>query len=159
MINEEKRADLDRQRMRDIGLLLGFFAAYSALQTGMATYHSEYEMATLCDPNVLGDTRLLKRTKEPLEPHVLYLNEGDCNSLYTEGWNEGHAQGTLAYKTQDLELIGNIARLAGRLAPFYATHTTAENDARDCRVLGDARTHFITNWRQTGGDKRRRKGI
>ncbi len=159
MIKNEKRADLDRQNMRDVGFLLGFFSAYSELQTGMATYHIEYDAASLCDPKVLGDPRLLKRTKEELDPHTFYLNEGDCNSLYLEGWNEGHAQGTEAYETHSLELIGEIARLAGRLAPFYTTYTTAENDARDCKVSGEVRAHFIANWRQTGGDKRRRKGI
>jgi hypothetical protein len=159
MINNEKRADLDKQKMRDIGLLLGFFSAYSELQTGMATYHLEYDVATLCDPNVLGDTRLLKRTKEDLEPHVLYLKADDCQNLYAEGWREGHAQGTRAHETHDLELIGEIARLAGRLAPFYTKYTTAENDARDCKLVGEERVHFITNWRQTGGDKRRKKGI
>jgi hypothetical protein len=159
MTNNETRADLDRQKMKDIGFLLGFFSAYSELQTGMATYHIEYDAATLCDPNVLGDTRLLKRTKEELDPHTFYLKEEDCHSFYLEGWNEGHVQGTQAHETNSLELIGEIARLAGRLAPFYTTYTTAENDARDCKVSGEARDYFIANWRKTGGDKRRRKGI
>jgi hypothetical protein len=145
--------------MRDIGRLLGFFSAYSELQTGMAMYHAEYDVASLCNPKVLGDPRLLKRTKEDLDTHALYLEENDCRTLYTEGWNEGRAQGAQAFETGDLELIGEIARLAGRLAPFYTTYTTAENDARDCQVVGEARTHFIINWRQTGGDRRRRKGI
>ena len=42
--------------------------------------------------------------------------------------NEGYTQGTQAYETRDLELIGEIARLAGRLAPFYTAYTTAENE-------------------------------
>jgi len=159
MVENETRRDLDRQKMRDIGRVLGFFNAYSELQTGMATYHTEYEVASLCDPKVLGDPRLLKRSKEDLDPRAIYLKEDDCHTLYTEGWNEGHAQGTQAYETHNLGLVGEIARLAGRLAPFYTTYTTAENDARDCKVSGEVRTHFIVNWRQTGGDKRRRKGI
>jgi hypothetical protein len=159
MVNNEARQDLDRQKMKDIGRVLGFFSAYSELQTGIATYHAEYDVASLCDPKSLGDPKLLKRAKEHLDPHAIYLKENDCHDLYTEGWNEGHTQGNQAYETRDLELIGEIARLAGRLAPFYTTYTTAENDARDCKVLGEARTHFITNWRQTGGDRRRRKGV
>jgi len=159
MANNEARQDLDRQKMRDIGRVLGFFSAYSELQTGMATYHAEYDVASLCDPKLLRDPKLLKRSKEYLDPHAIYLKENDCHALYTEGWNEGHTQGAQAYETRDLELIGEIARLAGRLAPFYTAYTTAENDARDCKVLGEVRTHFIVNWRQTGGDKRRRKGV
>jgi hypothetical protein len=159
MANNEARQDLDRQKMRDIGRVLGFFSAYSELQTGMATYHAEYDAASLCDPKSLSDPKLLKRQKEGLDPRAIYLKENDCHSLYTEGWNEGHTQGTQAHETRNLELIGEIARLAGRLAPFYTAYTTAENDARDCKVLGEVRAHFIINWRQTGGDKRRRKGV
>jgi len=159
MANNEARQDLDRQKMRDIGRVLGFFSAYSELQTGMATNRTEYDAASLCDPKSLSDPKLLKRSKEYLDPRAIYLKENDCHSLYAEGWNEGHTQGTQAHETRDLELIGEIARLAGRLAPFYTAYTTAENDARDCKVLGEVRAHFIINWRQTGGDKRRRKGV
>jgi hypothetical protein len=159
MANNEARQDLDRQKMRDIGRVLGFFSAYSELQTGMATYHAEYDAASLCNPKSLSDPKQLKRQKEGLDPRAIYLKENDCHSLYTEGWNEGHTQGTQAHETRNLELIGEIARLAGRLAPFYTAYTTAENDARDCKVLGEVRAHFIINWRQTGGDKRRRKGV
>ena len=159
MANNAARQDLDRQKMRDIGRVLGFFSAYSELQTGMATYHAKYDAACLCDPKVLGNPKLLKKSQSYLDPHTIYLKEDDCHSFYAEGWNEGHTQGTQAYETSDLELIGEIARLAGRLAPFYTAYTTAENDARDCKVSGEVRTHFIINWRQTGGDRRKRKGI
>jgi hypothetical protein len=159
MAKNEARQDLDRQKMRDIGRVLGFFSAYSELQTGVATYHASYDAASLCDPRALNDPKLLKRSKEDPDPHAIYLKENDCHTLYTEGWNEGHTQGKQAYETCNLELIGEIARLAGRLAPFYTAYTTAENDARDCKVFGEVRAHFIVNWRQTGGDQRRRKGI
>jgi hypothetical protein len=158
MTKHETRLDLDRQKMRDIGRVLGFFNAYSEYQTGIATY-SNHDVASVCNPRSLGDPRLLKRQTEDIDPHLIYLQENDCRSLYTEGWNEGRAQGSQAYESGDLEVIGEIARLAGGLAPFYTTYTTAENDARDCHVIGEARTHFIMNLRQTGGDKRKRKGI
>jgi len=159
MANNEARQDLDGQKMRDIGRVLGFFSAYSELQTGLATYHPEYDVTALCSPRALNDPKLLKRSKEDPDPHAFYLRENDCYSFYTDGWNEGHIQGIQAYESQDLAPIGEIARLAGRLAPFYTTYTTAENDARDCKVSGDARACFIINWRKTGGDKRKRKGI
>lgn len=159
MAKNEARQELDRQKMRDIGRVLVFFSAYSELQTGFATYHAEYDAATLCASKALGNPKLLGRSQDDLDPHTLYLKEDDCHSLYGEGWDEGHAQGARAYETGDMELIGEIARLAGCLAPFYTAYTTAENDARDCKVSGEARTHFITNWRQTGGDRRKRKGI
>ncbi|GAC1654473.1 MAG: hypothetical protein NVS4B12_26610 [Ktedonobacteraceae bacterium] len=145
--------------MRDIGRVLGFFSAYSELQTGMATYHVEYDAASLCDSKALGNQKLLIKPLDDLDPRTIYLKEDDCRSLYAEGWDEGHTQGARAYETGDLELIGEIARLAGYLVPFYTAYTTAENDARDCKVFGEVRTHFIINWRQTGGDKRKRKGI
>ena len=159
MTKNEARQDLDKQKMRDIGRVLGFFSAYSESQTGMATYHAEYNVASLCDSKVLSDPKRLKRSKEAPDPYAIYLKENDCHTLYTEGWNEGHIQGKQAYETSDLELIGEIARLAGRMAPFYTTYTTAENDARDCKVFGEIRAHFIVNWRQTGGDRRKRKGV
>src|SRR6266550_509026 len=53
MANNEARQDLDRQKMREIGRVLGFFSAYSESQNGIATYHSEYDAASLCDPRVL----------------------------------------------------------------------------------------------------------
>lgn len=159
MANNEARQDLDGQKMRDVGRVLGFFSAYSELQTGMATYHAEYDVATMCDPKKLSDPKLLKRSKEVPDPHTIYLKEVDCHSLYTDGWNEGRLEGNQAYESGDLELIGQIARLAGKLAPFYSAYTTAENDARDCKLEGEMRAHFITNWRQAGGDKRKRKGI
>ena len=159
MAKNETRQELDRQKMRDIGRVLGFFSAYSECHTGIEMYDTKYDVESLCGPTVLGDPRLLKRQKEELDPHLIYLAENDCHSLYTEGWNEGRTQGFQAYEVGDLELIGEIARLAGSLAPFYTTYTTAENDARDCQLVGEARTHFITNWRLTGGDRRKRKGI
>lgn len=159
MAMNQARQELDRQKMRDIGRVLGFFSAYSELQTGSATYRAEYDVASLCGPRALSNPKLLKRSKEEPDPHAIYLKEDDCHSLYTEGWNEGHSQGRHAYETCNLELIGEIARLAGRVAPFYTAYTTAENDARDCKVFGEVRAHFIVNWRQTGGDRRRRKGI
>jgi hypothetical protein len=159
MENRDIRQNLDRQKMKDIGRVLGFFNAYSELQTGIATYHDTYDVASLCDPKSLSDPKLLKKLKEPIDPHAIYLKEDDCRCVYAEGWSEGHAEGIQAHESHSLELIGEIARLAGRLAPFYTTYTTAENDARDCKVVGEVRTYFITNWRKTGGDKRKRKGI
>ncbi|GAC1655900.1 MAG: hypothetical protein NVS4B12_28420 [Ktedonobacteraceae bacterium] len=159
MIHNEARQNLDREKMRGIGRVLGFFSAYSELQTGMATDRAEYDAAFLCDPKALGNPKLLRKSQDALDPHTIYLKEDDCHSLYAEGWKEGKIQGARAYETGDLELIGEIARVAGRLALFYTTSTTAENDARDCKVFGERRTHFIINWRQTGGDRRKRKGI
>jgi hypothetical protein len=159
MAKNEARHELDRQKMRDIGRVLGFFSAYSELQTGVATYHASYDAASLCDPKALSDPKLLKRSREDPDTHAIYLKENDCRALYAEGWEEGYTQGKQAYETHDLELIGEIARLAGRLAPFYTAYTTAENDARDCKVVGEARAHFIVNWRLTGGDRRKRKGV
>ena len=159
MVKNEARQGLDREKMREVGRVLGFFSAYSELRTGWASYHAEYDADALCDAKVLSDPKRLLRSKEAPDPHAIYLQEDDCHALYTQGWKEGHSQGVQAYETGDLELIGQIARLAGQIAPFYTTYTTAENDARDCQVVGEARTHFITNWRETGGDRRKHKGV
>jgi len=88
MADNETRHDLDRQKMRDIGRVLGFFSAYSELQTGMATYHTEYDASCLCDPKALGNPKQLKKSQGYLDPHTIYLKEDDCHTLYTEGWNE-----------------------------------------------------------------------
>jgi len=63
MANNDARQDLDRQKMRDIGRVLGFFSAYSELQTGMATYHTEYDASCLCDPKE-GLKKSQRRKKE-----------------------------------------------------------------------------------------------
>jgi hypothetical protein len=139
--------------MRDIGRVLGFFNAYSKLQTGSATYHSRYSAASLCS------SKFLKKSKDALDSEAPALQEDDCRCLYMEGWSVGQKQGMLAFETHDLDVIGEIARLAGQVAPFYTDYTTAENDARDCRVRDEVRTHFITNWRETGGDKRKQVGV
>ncbi len=153
MINEDVRQTLNKQTMRDIGHVLGFFSAYSKLQAGTATYHSRYSAASLCSP------KFLKKSVDALDPEAPSLQEEDCRGLYMEGWSVGQKQGVLAFETQDLEMIGAIARLAGQVAPFYTDYTTAENDARDCRVRDEVRTHFIANWRETGGDKRKQVGV
>jgi hypothetical protein len=157
MLDDDTRKNLDRQKMKDTGHVLGFFNAYSKLQTGVASYRAKQDAGAFCDPKALTNPKL-RQAPEDLDPRILDLKEEDCRCLYTEGWNEGHAQGTQAYETQSLELIGDIARLAGDVASFHS-YTTAENDARDCKVIGEIRTHFIANWRQTGGDKRKVKGI
>jgi hypothetical protein len=159
VINSDKRHGMDRQKMWNVGRIRGFFNAYSELQTGIATQYEQYDAETLCDPKALSNPKLLKSLKETADPHAIYLREDDCQMLYKEGWNEGHTEGVRAYETGDLELIGEIARLAGSLASFYTTYTTAENDARDCKVSSEIRAHFIINWRKTGGDKRKRKGV
>jgi hypothetical protein len=78
MAKNEARQDLDRQKMRDIGRVLGFFSAYSELQTGVATYHASYDAASLCNPKALNDPKLLKSSKVDPDPHAIYLNEKDC---------------------------------------------------------------------------------
>lgn len=159
MANTAARQSLEEQKMRDIGRMFGFFSAYSQLQTGTTAFYSKYGIASICNPRNLSDPRSFPQTKEDRNPQVIYLKEDDCRCLYMEGWNEGKRQGTLAYETGDLDMIGEIARLAGRVAPFYTDYTTAENDARTCKVLGETRIHFITSWRETGGDRRKQKGV
>src|SRR5437879_5211609 len=133
MINTDIRHSLDKQKMRDIGRVFGFFNAYSKLQTGTVPSYSKYSVASLCNPKNLSDPRSFPQAKDDLNPQVIYLKEEDCRCLYMQGWNEGQRQGTLAYETRDLDVIGEIARLAGRVAPFYTNYTTAENDARTCK--------------------------
>lgn len=153
MTDNDARQNLDKQKVRDIGRVLGFFNAYSKLQIGTSTSHSKYSATFLYNP------RLLKKSKEAPDSQTTSLKEDDCRCLYLEGWNEGQKLGVQAHETCDLEVIGEIARLAGQVAPFYTDYTTAENDARDCRIRGEMRTHFIANWRETGGDRRKQQGV
>jgi hypothetical protein len=88
--------------------------------------------------------------------------DGEGAVLFAEGLQEGLAKGRYAFETRDLALIASIGRMAGwttRRHPRNGTPVYAERDAADGRLTGEAWRHFVTNWRQTGGDRRRIKGI
>ena len=79
-----------------------------------------------------------------------------------EGWEMGKTQAELAFETADLtlfETIGNLAAWTTRRPPRSYYRITAERDAADGGLAGEAWRHFITSWRRAGGDRRRIKGV
>ncbi|GHP00424.1 hypothetical protein KSF_104710 [Reticulibacter mediterranei] len=67
-----------------------------------------------------------------------------------------------AFAPGDLALIEAVGRLAGwttKRHPRRYHWIYAEADAARERLTGEAWHAFVTGWRQTGGDRRRIKGV
>ena len=82
--------------------------------------------------------------------------------LFLEGWKIGQSQAELAFETADLsmiEAIGDLAAWTTRRPPRSYYRITAEQDAADGGLQGEAWRHFITSWRRAGRDRRRIKGV
>ncbi len=62
----------------------------------------------------------------------------------------------------NLDLIEDIGRAAGltsRRPPRNYRAVYAERDGADAQLHGEALKRFISGWQQTGGDRRRIKGV
>lgn len=84
------------------------------------------------------------------------------SQLFSAGWKEGAAQAEQIFEQMDLELIEDIGRAAGftsRRPPRNYRGVYAEHDGADAKLHGEALRRFISGWRQTGGDRRRIKGV
>ncbi len=88
--------------------------------------------------------------------------DGEGATLFTAGMQEGLAKGRYAFETGDFALIASVGRIAGwtaRRHPRNYHWVYAEKDAARGRLTGEAWRHFVMSWRQTGGDRRRIKGV
>ena len=84
------------------------------------------------------------------------------SQLFSAGWKQGAAQAEQIFEQMDLELIEDIGRAAGftsRRPPRNYRGVYAEHDGADAKLHGEALRRFISGWRQTGGDRRRIKGV
>ena len=82
--------------------------------------------------------------------------------LFRAGWKEGAAQAQQIFEQMDLDLLEEIGRAAGfssRRPPRNYVVVYAERDGVDSGLHGEALRRFISGWRQTGGDRRRIKGV
>jgi hypothetical protein len=82
--------------------------------------------------------------------------------LFHVGWQEGIAQAEQLFEQMDLDLVEEIGRAAGftsRRPPRNYASIYAERDGADAKLHGEALRRFIRGWRQTGGDRRRIKGV
>jgi hypothetical protein len=85
-----------------------------------------------------------------------------CKFWNNAGIYKGVAQAELIFEQMDLELIEEIGRAAGftsRRPPRNYRWITAERDGADAKLHGEALKRFISGWLQTGGDRRRIKGV
>lgn len=86
----------------------------------------------------------------------------EMRRLFHEGWQQGADLARQAFATGDLEIIKAIGRDAGftsRRFPRKYARYYAEREGADLQLHGEALQQFILAWRETGGDRRRRKGV
>jgi hypothetical protein len=135
-----------RQQAHGCGVVAGFLKSYSACVT----------------------QAMQENAPQSFEEHDLWLyrpdwaTEGEGAALFLAGLQEGLAEGRRAFETGDLALIEAVGRIAGwttKRHPRNYHWIYAERDAADGRLIGEAWRHFIMGWRQTGGDRRRIKGV
>ncbi len=141
-----------KQAMRDhlhaYGRFLGFFTRYRQLSEGMQAY------------GPLDDSAILN----PSCTSCAYYCNHRCQRypLFHAGWQEGVAQAQQFFEQMDLDLIEDIGRAAGftsKRPPRNYRRVYAERDGCDAQLHGEALRRFISGWRQTGGDRRRIKGV
>ena len=105
-----------------------------------------------------------RRRTAPFEEGSLHPCRQQCEmkQLFLDGWRQGEAQAHHIYETGDLLMIEDIGRAAGftsRRPPRNYSRHYAEQDGFDAHLHGEALKRFLLAWRETGGDRRRRKGV
>jgi hypothetical protein len=137
-----------RAHLHAYGRVLGFLKRYRQLSDGMQEQEPSIDYLAFDLPCSSCD----------------YLCTGDCEKyqLFAVGWQEGITQAQQLYTQMDLEHIEEIGRTAGftsKRAPRNYRGIYAERDGTDAGLHGEALRRFISGWRETGGDRRRIKGV
>jgi hypothetical protein len=137
-----------REQAHGCGLVAGFLKSYAACvaqatqESAPQSYDDDDDWPYLYQPD--------------------WATNGEGAALFTAGVQEGLAKGRQAFETGDLTLIASVGRIAGwttKRHPRNERWVYAERDAANGRFSGEAWRHFVMNWRQTGGDRRRIKGV
>ena len=140
-----------KQAMRDhlhaYGRVRGFLTTHARLSEGVKGPAIPQDLDLYCD--------FCDRFQTETSPC-------EHSQLFSAGWKEGAAQAEQIFEQMDLELIEDIGRAAGftsRRPPRNYRGVYAEHDGADAKLHGEALRRFISGWRQTGGDRRRIKGV
>jgi hypothetical protein len=135
-----------REQAHGCGLVAGFLKGYAACVAQEASESA---------PQSHGDEDVWLYRPD-------WAADGEGAALYTSGVQEGLAKGRQAFETGDLALIESVGRIAGWTTKHHPRNYHwfyAEYDAANGRLAGEAWRHFVMSWRQTGGDRRRIKGV
>jgi hypothetical protein len=135
-----------REQAHSCGVVAGFLKSYAAC-VAQAAQKSAFQSQDD------GDVWLYRPD---------FAADGEGAALFLAGMQEGQAKGRQAFETGDLALIEAVGRIAGwttKRHPRNYHWVYAERDAANGRLTGEAWRHFVMSWRQTGGDRRRIKGV
>ncbi len=150
-----------QHHLRSCGQVQGFLSRYAALSIGVPEKQAESEFTAYCvecddflvNCNLRGEDR---------NQHLYCAMKCLRYIFFMNGWKEGQQLGQQAFETADLSLIEAMGSLAGsttKRPPRMYRSITAERDAADGGFQGEVWHHFVASWRQTGGDRRRTKGV
>jgi hypothetical protein len=173
-----------REHYRNCGQVLAFLSTHAALCTGTKELDANGEFTLYCtycprlqeleevsfDQEIDEESEEEEDEEEPEDMlsvlddplHTYCAQHCEQYTLFMAGWKAGQAQARQAFETKDLALIEEIGHLAGltsKRPPRNMSGITAEQDAVDGELHGEALRRFIASWRQTGGDRRRVKGV
>jgi hypothetical protein len=135
-----------REHAYACGLIAGFLIRYATLVSETTGWAKEH-------PSSAWDDYLYSPD---------WAKEGEGETLFAAGKEEGQALATSAFKTSDFRLFEDIGRIAGwtsKRPPRNYHWIYAEKDAANGRITGEAWRHFVTGWRETGSDRRHIKGV
>ncbi|MDQ2905465.1 MAG: hypothetical protein M3Y81_18210 [Chloroflexota bacterium] len=154
-----------KQKMRNhifaCGQVIGFLTRYATLSQEAAEISLESVFMDYClDCEHFEEYGIAVAIDQ--QEHAVACALCERYQLFVEGWNRGQSQAQQAFEMADLaviEIIGTLAGWTTRRSPRTARSITAEHDAAVGGFQGEVWQHFITSWRQTGGDRRRIKGV
>ena len=140
-----------KKAMRDhfyaYGRIRGFSITHARLAEGMKGPDVPQDLDCYCD--------VCDRFQTETSPCEHY-------HLFSAGWKEGVAQAHQVFEQMNLDMVEDIGRVAGftsRRPPRNYPWVYAERDGVDAGLHDEALRRFICGWRETGGDRRRIKGV
>ena len=140
-----------KKAMRDhlyaYGRIRSFVTTYASLSEGGKGEVEKEVLDRYCDV-----CQCFQQDSSPCEHYQLFM----------EGWQEGVAQAHQLVEQMNFDLVEEIGRAAGytsRRPPRNDAFVYAERDGADAKLHGEALRRFVHGWRQTGGDRRRIKGV
>jgi hypothetical protein len=150
-----------REHCRACGRVCAFIATHAKLSGGKIAYgddNPEFQLLLMECPSSCPGLKPFINTESQHRCH----QQCEVKQLFLKGWQEGETQARQIYETGDLAVIEDIGRAAGftsRRPPRNYARYYAEQDAVNANLHGEALRCFISAWRETGGDRRRKKGV